>query len=158
MQYEPIKRSLGRFFSGPLFMRKLLYFLLDLLLLRTWHVKKALRRLRNELNEEAHILDAGSGLGQYTWRLCRMNKNWRIDGVDINEEQVKDCTGFFSKTGLSGRVSFTIADLTQFKVPGAYDMILSVDVMEHIKEDELVFRNFYGLTENQRHITDLHSF
>jgi SAM-dependent methyltransferase len=143
MQYEPIKRSLGRFFSGPLFMRKLLYFLLDLLLLRTWHVKKTLRRLRNELNEEAHILDAGSGLGQYTWRLCRMNKNWRIDGVDINEERVKDCTGFFSKTGLSGRVSFKTADLTQFKVPGAYDMILSVDVMEHIKEDELVFQNFY---------------
>jgi SAM-dependent methyltransferase len=143
MRYEPIKRSLGRFFSGPVFMRKLLYLLLDLLLLRTWHVKKALRRIRKKLNAQAHILDAGSGLGQYTWRLCRMNKNWRIDGIDINEEQVKDCTVFFNKTGMSGRVSFKTADLTQFKLPGAYDMILSVDVMEHIKEDELVFQNFH---------------
>ena len=45
MQYEPIKRSLGRFFTKSLFLRKVLYFLLDLLLLRTWHVRKALKKL-----------------------------------------------------------------------------------------------------------------
>jgi hypothetical protein len=53
MQYEPIKRSLGRFFSGPLFMRKALYFLMDLLLLRTWHVRKALRKIRTEIPSDA---------------------------------------------------------------------------------------------------------
>jgi SAM-dependent methyltransferase len=144
MQYEPIKNSLGRLFSGPVFMRKLLYFLLDLLLLRTWHVKKALRLIRRELPENANILDAGSGLGQYSWRLCRMNKRWMIEGVDINEEQVKDCTSFFSRTGMSERVTFKTADLARYKVPDTFNMILSVDVMEHIKEDELVFQNFYA--------------
>ena len=91
MQYEPIKRSLGRFFSGTVSLRRALYFLLDILLLRTWHVKKALRKIGGELNSNAYILDAGSGLGQYTWRMSRMNRTWKIDGVDIDNEQVEDC-------------------------------------------------------------------
>jgi SAM-dependent methyltransferase len=144
MQYEPIKRSLGRFFKGPAFMRKLLYFLLDLLLLRAWHVRRALRKIHGELPASSDILDAGSGLGQYTWRMCRMNKNWKIHGVDIDSEQVEDCTVFFRKAGLSDRVSFGTADLTRFSNPEAYNLILSVDVMEHIGDDEQVFRNFFN--------------
>ena len=149
MQYEPIKRSVGRLFSGPLFMRKLLYFSLDTLLLRTWHIKKALREIRDELPDNAQILDAGSGLGQYAWRMSRMNRNWKITGVDIDKEQVEDCTDFFKKAGLSGRINFMVADLTTYADPGKYDLILSVDVMEHILDDENVFRNFWSsLTDN----------
>jgi SAM-dependent methyltransferase len=148
MQYEPIKRSMGRFFSGPLFMRKLLYFLVDLLLLRTWHVKKALRNIRIELPLNASILDAGSGMGQYSWRMSKMGKEWRITGIDINNEETEDCNGFFRKAGLSERVTFKTGDLTKFVEPGSYDLILSVDVMEHILEDEQVFRNFYASLKN----------
>ena len=149
MQYEPIKNLLGRFFSGPLFMRKALYLFLDLLLLRTWHVKKALKKIRHELPSDANILDAGSGLGQYTWRMSRMNRSWKITAVDINEQQVKEGNDFFMKAGLSDRVKFMTADLTTFSDPGKFNLILSVDVMEHIKEDETVFRNFCSsLKEN----------
>ena len=130
-------------------MRKLLYFSLDILLLRTWHIRKALRAIRNELPDNANILDAGSGLGQYAWRMSRMNRKWTITGVDIDKEQVEDCTEFFRKAGLSGRVSFNVADLTTFAEPGKYDLILSVDVMEHISDDESVFRNFHlSLADN----------
>jgi len=131
------------FFSGPLFMRKLLYFLMDLLLLRTWHVKKALRKISKGLPPDANILDAGSGMGQYSWRMSRMGPGWKITGTDINREQIEDSTDFFSKTGLSERVSFRIADLTEFREPDKYDLIISVDVMEHILEDKMVFRNFF---------------
>jgi SAM-dependent methyltransferase len=143
MQYEPIKRSLGKFFTGSIFLRKILYFLLDLLLLRTWHVKKALRKIAMQYQGERNVLDAGSGFGQYTWRMCRMNKQWKFKAVDINKAQIDDCNAFFSLAGLSDRVSFCCADLTTVIDPGCYDLILSVDVMEHIEEDRLVFQNFY---------------
>jgi SAM-dependent methyltransferase len=143
MQYEPIKRSLGRFFAGSLFLRKTLYVLLDLLLLRTWHVKKALRKISQEFPQEAAVLDAGSGFGQYTWRMSRMNSHWKINAVDINEEQIDDCNLFFRKTGLSDRVSFKRCDLTTLSELNCYNLILSVDVMEHIEEDLCVFQNFY---------------
>lgn len=148
MQYEPIKRLLGRFFSANVFMRRILYFLMDLLLLRTWHVKKTLKAIYREMNGRRHILDAGSGLGQYSWRMSRMNNEWIIKGVDIDSEQVEDCNSFFSKAGASHRVSFKTADLSQYKEPDSYDLILSVDVMEHIREDEKVFRNFHDSLKN----------
>jgi SAM-dependent methyltransferase len=149
MQYEPIKKVLGRFFAGSLLLRKTLYFLLDLLLLRTWHVKRALRRIERQYPEEATVLDAGSGFGQYTWRMSRMNKLWKIVSVDINSEQIEDCTRFFKKTGLSERVTFMIQDLTSLNDCDQYNIILSVDVMEHIKEDNLVFNNFFRSLKNK---------
>jgi SAM-dependent methyltransferase len=148
MQYEPIKRSLGRFFAGSPFLRRTLYFLLDLLLLRTWHVKKALRKIALQFPGEASVLDAGSGFGQYTWRMGRMNKKWKINSVDINKEQIDDCNAFFGKMGMTGRVTFSIGDLTKLNDIGCYDIILSVDVMEHIEEDETVFQNFYRALKN----------
>lgn len=124
-------------------MRRVLYFLLDTLLLRTWHVKKALRKARHVFPLQASVLDAGSGLGQYTWRMARMNRRWRITGTDIDCGQTEDCTKFFQKAGLAERIDFKCTDLTDYRKPDAYDLILSVDVMEHIKEDEKVFRNFF---------------
>jgi SAM-dependent methyltransferase len=149
MQYEPIKRSLGRFFAGSLFMRKTLYFLLDLLLLRTWHVKKALRKIARQYPGDASVLDAGSGFGQYSWRMCKMNSRWKIKAIDINSEQIEDCSNFFEKAGLSERVIFQTGDLTALSETGSYNIILSVDVMEHIEEDVVVFSNFCNsLMEN----------
>jgi SAM-dependent methyltransferase len=148
MQYEPIKRSLGRFFAGSLFMRKTLYFLLDLLLLRTWHVKKALRKISRQYPGNASVLDAGSGFGQYTWRMSNMNRSWNIKAIDINSEQIADCNNFFGKSGLSERVKFETADLTALTDADCYNIILSVDVMEHIEADILVFKKFYRSLKN----------
>lgn len=148
MQYEPIKRTLGRFFAQSPVLRKTLYFLLDILLLRTWHVKKALRKIAAQYPGNALILDAGSGFGQYTWRMSRMNSNWHIKGYDINKEQVDDCNIFCGKTGLSQRVSFYTCNLTDLNDINCFNIILSVDVMEHIEEDVLVFRNFYNSLKN----------
>ncbi len=144
MQYDPIKKTLGRFFSGSLFMRKTLYFLLDILLLRTWHVKRSLRRISGGFKGDVVILDAGCGFGQYTWRMSRMNREWRIKAVDIDGEHIADCKSFFDKAGLSDRITFRVTDLTQLTDNKCYDLILSVDVMEHIVEDKLVFENFFN--------------
>jgi SAM-dependent methyltransferase len=142
MQYEPIKNSLGRFFSRSRLMRKIFYFLIDLLLLRAWHVRRVLKKIGPQLPPGASLLDAGSGLGQYSWRLSRMNETWTIKGIDINEGQVEECRNFFAGEGLSRRVSFETGDLTMLGETGLYNMILTVDVMEHIQDDITVFSNF----------------
>ncbi len=143
MQYDPIKKVLGRFFSGSVFMRKTFFLLLDLLLLRTWHVKKTIRYIAARMPDNALILDAGSGFGQYSWRMARMNRNWKIRAVDIDPCHVGEAAAFFMKTGLLGRIECEVLDLTELGETDAFDLILSVDVMEHIRDDELVFRNFF---------------
>ena len=144
MKYDPVKKTLGKFFSGSLFMRKLFYWLLGILLLRAWHIKKTLKKVSADMKESAKILDAGCGFGQYTWQMQKMNKNGSIKGVDIDSEHIRDCENFFAKAGLSNRVSFQTMDLTALNDTDCYDIILSVDVMEHIHDDLTVFQNFYN--------------
>lgn len=144
MQYEPIKKVLGNFLGKSPLLRKLLYFFLDLLLLRTWHVRKAIRKTGKVLPADAMVLDAGSGLGQYTWRMSSGYRGWKIKGIDINREEIAGCTDFFTKTGRSGRVEFETCDLVAFTEKSRYDFILTVDVMEHIEEDTTVFKNFFN--------------
>jgi 2-polyprenyl-3-methyl-5-hydroxy-6-metoxy-1,4-benzoquinol methylase len=143
MQYDPIKKKVGRVFSGPVFMRKIFYFFLDLLLLRAWHIRKELGKIAGKYSGKASVLDAGAGFGQYSWKMCRMNKKWKIKAVDIDPEHTINNDRFFRLAGLSQRVTCETIDLTGLDETGSFDFILSVDVMEHIKEDELVFRNFW---------------
>ena len=142
MEYDPIKRSLGKVFSRTPLLRVLFYKLLDLLLLRTWHVKKEIREWSRGHSGPTTILDAGMGFGQYSYFLSGFNKDWNVKGVDVKEEQIADCKAFFGKIGRTN-ASFALADLTAFGEPSTYDFILSVDVMEHILDDTAVFRNFH---------------
>jgi SAM-dependent methyltransferase len=142
MQYDPIKRSLGSVFNRTPFLRKIFYKLLDLLLLRSWHVRKELKTWNKTSPANARILDAGSGFGQYDFYLSSLSPASTIRGVDVKEEQIADCNAFFKSIGREN-VSFAYADLTQFAEPNTYDLILSVDVMEHILEDVKVFENFH---------------
>ena len=148
MKYDPIKKTLGNFFSGSLFMRRLFYFSLDVLLLRAWHIKKTLRKVLANTKTDLKILDAGCGFGQYSWRMQKMNKNCNVTGIDIDTEHIKDCESFFAKAGLAHRVSFRVADLAAFDDEDCYDIILSVDVIEHIEDDVKVFQNFHKALRN----------
>ena len=142
MQYDPIKRVLGDVFNKTPFLRRVFFKLLDLLLLRTWHVHKELREwAAKRRDKEQHILDAGSGFGQYTYYLSGMSRKWSVLAVDVKEEQISDSNCFTRAIGRHN-VQFRIADLVKYRQPNSYNLILSVDVMEHILEDVEVFRNF----------------
>ncbi len=171
MQYDPIKKSLGTIFNKTPFLRVLFYKLLDLLLLRAWHVKKEIRQWARNIRQTGtltdnaagsthqtvdqpfrtttrYILDAGSGFGQYSYFLSGLSPFWFVDAVDVKDEQIADCSAFFARINRKN-VNFDIADLTQFSMPDKFDLILSVDVMEHIADDEAVFRNFYDSLTQQ---------
>lgn len=144
MEYDPIKRSLGNVFNKTPFLRKLFYNLLDLLLLRCWHVHKELLIWKKGRAEgDLKILDAGSGFGQYSYWLSNKFPKSEILAVDVKDEQVEDCNRFFSQIGKKN-VKFEVADLTKFSHPEKYDLAISVDVMEHILEDVQVFKNIHA--------------
>ncbi len=144
MQYDPIKQRLGRLFSQRLWTRSLFYRLLDILLLRAWHIHRSLRDFgaRSRGRQNIRLLDAGSGFGQYSYYLARKHPGWQITAIDIKEEEVEACREFFARRGKTN-VEFRTEDLTAFEQPQTYDLILSVDVMEHIEDDESVLSGFY---------------
>lgn len=140
MNYDPIKKDLGIVFNQSTFLRKIFYSLLDLLLLRTWHVHRELK-LWLKSNKSAQILDAGSGFGQYSFYMAKRGKQFQIDAVDVKEDQIADCNQFFKNCGLNN-ANFAFGDLTLPIAQDKYDLVMCVDVMEHILEDVTVFKNF----------------
>ncbi len=143
MQYDPIKKSLGHVFNRTPYLRRLFYRLLDLLLLRSWHIRRELKNLKKEGFNPEEIADAGSGFGQYVYYLSKFYPQSRISGLDIKQDQVEDCNHFFSAIKRDKNVRFEYADLTKLDVHEKWDLVLSVDVMEHIEEDRTVFSHLY---------------
>jgi SAM-dependent methyltransferase len=112
--------------------------------LRSWYVRRELRELRNKLGEKnIDIYDAGSGFGQYTYFMANHLTPCDILAVDVKKDWIDDCKDFFSKKNIKN-VSFTVEDLTRINHQNDFDLIVCVDVMEHITEDKKVFNNFYS--------------
>lgn len=142
MQYDPIKRSLGNVFNRSVGLRKLFYRLLDLLLLRAWHVHRELKIWKKTAPQDVSVLDAGAGFGQYSYYLARKNPNWSILALDVKDEQVADCNRFFKRINYQN-ARFEVADLTELTMENQFDLVVCVDVMEHIEPDVKVFDNYY---------------
>jgi SAM-dependent methyltransferase len=74
--------------------------------------------------------------------MARRFPSARVLAVDVKEDYLENARRFFSRTPMAERVELAYEDLTDLKAPGPFDLILSVDVMEHIEDDRAVFQNF----------------
>ncbi len=111
--------------------------------LRSWFVRRELREIRNKLGtQKIKIYDAGSGYGQYSYFMSKYLMPCQIYSVDVKEDWVADCKNFFDQKKIKN-VSFSVEDLTSIIHRDEFDLIVCVDVMEHIQEDVTVFKNFY---------------
>ncbi len=145
MLYEPVKDRLSRLAGKSRLLRRLFYWMLNLVFLRNWYVRSALRRIVKQYPADStiRVLDAGTGLGLHAYFLARTFSNVRVHAVDLNEEYLRYARSFISSSPIAGRVTFGIEDLTLLRSDGPFDLILSVDVMEHIEDDRAVFRHFH---------------
>ncbi|MFN3134167.1 MAG: class I SAM-dependent methyltransferase [Candidatus Kryptonium sp.] len=144
MKYERIKSKIDDIISGRNFLRKLFYAGLNLFLLRAWYVKSELKKFFNsrDENEKVKVLDAGCGFGQYSYFIAKKFKNSKVLGIDVNERRINDCSKF-SESEKIGNLKFDVANLEDLNYSDEFDLVLAIDVMEHIENDVKVFENFY---------------
>lgn len=146
MKYEPIKDRISSTVKGNVFLRRILYLVLNLFLLRAWHIKRCLRKAYKDIHFVS-ALDAGCGMAEFSYYIFR-KFGARVVGVDILANEIMRNSKFASKIANS-QLSFMLADISSKNLPDLlnckFDLILSVDVMEHIKDDVAVFSNFANL-------------
>jgi SAM-dependent methyltransferase len=144
MYYDPIKNIFADTIRKFPSLRILFYKTLDLMFLRSWYVRRELRELRKKSgNTNIDIYDAGSGFGQYTYFMAKKLQPCNILSVDVKEEWINVCRNFFNRKKIKN-VSFSVEDLTSINHQNQFDIIVCVDVMEHIADDKKVFGNFYS--------------
>lgn len=154
MHYDPIKDRLGALASRHPVLQRALYAVLDGLFLRAWYVRRTVRRLLDAQppGRPLRVLDAGTGFGQYAHFVARTYPQARVHAVDVKRDYLERARRFVAQTPQAGQVTFALDDLTDLKAEGPFDLILSVDVMEHIEDDRAVFQHFARVLRPGGHV------
>ncbi len=92
--------------------------------------------LRRELDRVSdfaplHILDAGCGPGDYCFYLARRYPRSEVLGIDINDLSIEQNRENARRLGLPN-VHFELVDLSQADFAAQFDLVISIDVLEHI--------------------------
>ncbi len=90
-------------------------------------------------------LDVGSGIGNYVFDLTGLFPGARIDGWEIDRGKLAFTREFAKKKGYD-RVAFSYGDITRLpKTSAVYDLLVNIDVLEHIKDYKTALRNMHRL-------------
>ena len=88
------------------------------------------------------ILDAGSGIGTYSFWLAKKFPESKMLGGDVDKNKLSFSVKFAKKLGLEN-TSFKYFDVTRVSPDkNKYDLIVNIDVLEHIENYEKVLNNF----------------
>ncbi len=151
MYYDPVKDIFASAIRRFPFLRVFLQ-TAQSFFLRAWYVKRELRRIRRSFgSKEIDIFDAGTGYGQYTYFMSKNLQPNKIYAVDVKEEWIKDNKEFFQRKNIDS-VNFGIEDLTTIFHKEKFDLIVCVDVMEHIEDDVTVFNNFFNALKSESYL------
>ncbi len=78
-------------------------------------------------------LDIGCGYGYYTSKLLEMG--YIVDAVDISAEHIAIAKKRAKKTGNYSNVNFYNVDLFEFDTDKKYDVVICLEVLEHLEND-----------------------
>ena len=140
MQYDKIKDKFAGSIDNFPMLRRLFYFILDMLLLRQWYVKREIKK-HFPRNKPIRFYDAGAGFGQYSWFVLKYFKNATVHAVDLKMDYMDSFTRYAAKHSWQ---DFTAkqADLTAYLPKEKFDLIVAIDILEHIEDDVQVLKNF----------------
>lgn len=85
------------------------------------------------------ILDAGCGRGTFSMELAKAHPEAEIVGVDLDEEILCKASFIAAKAGLDN-LRFQVADVTALPFDGEFDLVVSVDNLEHVEDDVTAMR------------------
>jgi len=100
-----------------------------------------LRRILPKLEgRPARVLDAGCGSGIFTHVLAEKFPRAAVVGVDLNRDQLEINRFIARKSGLKN-LSFQQADVLNLPFKEVFDLVLSVDNLEHVEDDTAALRS-----------------
>ncbi len=142
MQYEPIKDRIAGLLGGSACFRILLYRMLDTLLLRQRYVKAAVSE-HLQPDQKQRVYDAGAGYCQYSWYILEKWQQAKVFALDLKADYIRDFVAWL-KPEYRKRFSFTEGDLQSYQPKNRYNLILAIDILEHIPDDMAVLSSFYN--------------
>lgn len=97
------------------------------------------------------ILDAGCGIGSYTLLIGKMFTKSKVTGGDIDKYKLQSCKDIAKELNIKN-VEFEYLNITQTDNKAIYDLVVCIDVLEHIHDYELALKNFSKLLKSGGHL------
>ena len=108
------------------------------------------RRLRYRLTLDAlerfaggralSVLDVGCGDGLLAEAVGLAHPDWRVVGIDVNEEMLSRAREWADRRGL-GHVEFRTADITRPLSGEAFDAVVAIECLVEIEDDDAALRS-----------------
>ena len=102
---------------------------------------RARRMLPYMTSRSKNILDSGCGQGIFTFETARRFPGSTVTGMDVNTELIERNRRIAHITGLKN-CRFECCDISDIENRNCYDLVLSIDVLEHIEDDVSVLRSY----------------
>ena len=94
-----------------------------------------------DLPKLAQILDAGCGHAYASFWLARKNPQWTFTEIDIGNEFIQNGRQIAKRIGAIN-INFETRDIADIHFANFYDLIFSIDVLEHVIDDMSVLKSF----------------
>lgn len=91
-----------------------------------------------------NILDAGSGFGIFSFELGRRFPEARILGIDPLESAIDVCRKIAVRSKVTN-VIFLKKDIESLEEKNFFDLILCVDILEHVEDDFKVLKTLFNV-------------
>lgn len=104
---------------------------------RSRHLLAAVAR---HVPPSGRVLDAGSGGGRLALAVAENHPELEVDGIELAPDKVTQSEAGAVERGLPN-VRFVVGDLTRIGRIGEYDLVYSVDVLEHVADDGAAMRS-----------------
>lgn len=142
MKYDPVKNIFAKLIDQSPICRKGFYFLLELMLLRQWHVKKEIRKIMKK-SDTFNFYDAGAGFCQYSDYVLNRYPQSNILAMDLKTDYMQSYKNYLDKKNIQ-RIEIFQGDLQEFIPYKKADLAIAIDILEHIEDDRSVIRNIYN--------------
>ena len=111
--------------------------------------RKVLRRL--PLHKFEKVLDLGCGQGEYAFMLAEAAPDLKVVALDLEPKRIKKIQTIAGEKGIKNLRTHTGKAETLHE-KNSFDLIYSVDVFEHIEEEQMPFKQAYGLLKKEGYL------
>jgi len=110
---------------------------------RNFTYRNLLSLIDKYLYKSENILDVGCGVGTIDFFIA--NKKKKVTGIDISNRAISQCLKSAKFLNLLNYTNFLKGDFSIIKIHKKFDMVICLEVLEHIKGDSMVIKKIYEL-------------
>jgi SAM-dependent methyltransferase len=103
------------------------------------HIKAAAVKKLLDLQAPWKVLDAGCGSGVFTSWISELMPASRVLGIDASQKAIQQASLLAERNG-KANLFFELHDLSNLSFESCFDLVICLDVLEHIVDDEGVIR------------------